>query len=200
MANIISAGPSDLNVILGIITDFLHKPYNSIEDPLDLWFHQLPKNELIGPFSVGYSVGMGKASAALSIIHAVVRLRSTGEMSDEETELIGPQLAALMAIKSMTEPSSTIEEQVGKSIAKKIRVTDRPRPHALQLYTAFCKVMEFKRALGQYHSTRHRHNFPPQPGFSSSLSITMPPLVPGRKGMLLLGVPISITFSVCPIG
>ena len=148
--DMLSTGPSDLNVILGIITDFLHKPYNSIEDPLDLWFHQLPAGTLIAPFSIGYSVRFGKASAALSILHAIIRLRSSGGMGDAETDLIGPHIAALLSIKSMTDPATTIEEQVGKTIAKKFRVTDRPRPHALQLYSAFCKVMEFKRARPIY--------------------------------------------------
>ena len=54
-------GPSDLNVILGVITDFLHRPYNSIEDPLDLWFHNLVPGSVVPAFSVGYSVGMAKS-------------------------------------------------------------------------------------------------------------------------------------------
>ena len=149
-------GPSDLNVILGIITNFLHEPYNSVEDPLDLWFHDLPKKDEIRPFSIGYSVGMGKASAAMSIIHGVLRLRSLNEMSDDELVLVGAQVAALINIKSMTDPTPNIEQPVEKSIGKKFRVTDRPRPHALQLYTAFVKIMEYKKALKGLSTTHHR--------------------------------------------
>ena len=55
-----ASGPSDQNVILGIISDFLHTPFRSFEDPLDLWFHELVPGTEIKPFSIGYSVGMGK--------------------------------------------------------------------------------------------------------------------------------------------
>ena len=54
-------GPSDLNVILGVISNFLDKPYNSIEDPLDLWFRNLPAGSVTPAFSIGYSVGMAKS-------------------------------------------------------------------------------------------------------------------------------------------
>ena len=50
---VLLAGSSDLVVILGVITDFLHKPYNSIEDPLDLWFHNLTSGSVVPAFSVG---------------------------------------------------------------------------------------------------------------------------------------------------
>ena len=82
----------------------------------------------------------------MSIVHAVIRLRSRGTLSDDETIAIGAQVAALINIKSMTDPAPNIEDQVEKSIGKKLRVTDRPRPHALQLYTAFVKIMDYKKA------------------------------------------------------
>ena len=141
-------GPSDLNVILGVITNFLDKPYNSIEDPLDLWFHNLPAGSEIPAFSIGYSVGMAKSLAAISILHAVQQLEANGAFSEEEFVMIGDEIQALLSMKAMTEPGATIEEQVLKSISKKFRVTDRPRPHVIQLHIAFDKVVQYKRSTG----------------------------------------------------
>ena len=91
-------------MILGIISDFLHKPYSSIEDPLDLWFHDLVPVTEIQLFSVGYSVGMGKSVACLAILYAVFGLHATGALSDEEIHSVKEELAALLAMKAMTDP------------------------------------------------------------------------------------------------
>ena len=131
-------------MILGVITDFLHKPYNSIEDPLDLWFHNLTSGSVVPAFSVGYSVGMAKSMATLGILYAVERLG----LADEELLSIGAELAAVLALKAMCDPGTNMEDQVEKSISKKFRVTDRPRPHVIQLHTAFSKVVQHKRASG----------------------------------------------------
>ncbi len=52
-------------MILGIIADFLHRPCNSMEDPMDLWFHQLSPGTAILPLTIGHSIGLSKATAAL---------------------------------------------------------------------------------------------------------------------------------------
>lgn len=135
-------------VILGIIGDFLHKPYNSVEDPLDLWFHSLSSGSVVPAFSVGYSVGMAKSQATLAILLAVQQLESAGSFTADEFSTVGAEIAALLSIKAMTDPGKTIEEQVEKSIAKKFRVSDRPRPTVVQLHTAFAKVVAHKHATG----------------------------------------------------
>ena len=135
-----ASGPSDQNVILGIISDFLHTPFRSFEDPLDLWFHELVPGTEIKPFSIGYSVGMGKSMASLAILHAVFGLTAAGVLADEDLSSVRAELAALLAIKAMTDPGADMEDQVCRSVSKKFRVTDRPRPHVIQLYTAFKKV------------------------------------------------------------
>ena len=99
-------------MILGVITDFLHKPYNSIEDPLDLWFHNLTSGSVVPAFSVGYSVGMAKSMATLGILYAVERLG----LADEELLSIGAELAAVLALKAMCDPGTNMEDQVEKSI------------------------------------------------------------------------------------
>jgi hypothetical protein len=75
-------------------------------------------------------------------------MRIANNLTDFNLQLVGHEVAALLIIKAMTEPGTDIEDQVSKSIAKKFRVTDRPRPHVIQLYTAFGKVMHHKRAKG----------------------------------------------------
>lgn len=147
-ANTLDAGPSDLVVILNVIADFLHKPYNSVEDPLDLWFHSLQANSVVPAFGIGYSVGMAKSMAALAILFAVQALEKSGQLSVQEFTTIAPEVTALLSMRAMTDPGSSIEEQVSKSISKKFRVTDRPRPHVIQLHTAFSKVVQHMRAAG----------------------------------------------------
>ena len=147
-ANSVQPGSSDLVIILNIIADFLHKPYNSIEDPQDLWFHTLTPNSAISAFSIGYSVGMAKSMAALAILFAVQALERSGKMTEDEFAAVAPEVAALLSMKAMTDPGATVKDQVTKSISKKFRVSDRPRPHVIQLHTAFSKVVQHMRSLG----------------------------------------------------
>ena len=142
------SGPSDLVAILGVVADFLHKPYNSVEDPLDVWFHNLVAGSVVPAFSIGYSVGMAKSMAALAILYSTQKLEAEGSLTADEFAAMGPQIAALLSIKAMTDPGASIEDQVSKSISKKLRVTDRPRPQAIQLHTAFSKVVHHRRATG----------------------------------------------------
>jgi hypothetical protein len=135
-------------VIHGIVLDFLQKPYNSVEDPLDLWYHQLAPGSLVEPMTVGYSVGLGKAMACLMIMDAGVTLFKAGELGDADFAVFGQELIALMAMKAMTAPEADIETQVNTSLAKKFRVSGRPRPHIIQLYTAFQRTLMSKRAKG----------------------------------------------------
>ena len=82
-------GASDQNVILGIVADFLHRPYNSLEDPLDLWFHQLVPNSTILPFTIGHSIGFGKAMAALMIVDATLELSKVNAFDVPELSVSG---------------------------------------------------------------------------------------------------------------
>ena len=82
-------GASDQTVILGIVADFLHRPYNSLEDPLDLWFHQLVPGTAIMPFTIGHSVGFGKAMSALLIVDAVLEMASANAFGVPELSVSG---------------------------------------------------------------------------------------------------------------
>lgn len=145
-------GASDQNVIQGIVVDFLHKPYNSLEDPLDLWFHQLTPGAAVKPFTIGHSVGFGKAMACLLIVDAVIELWHAQVIGVPELKAIGKEYIALMAMKAMTDPGGDIEEQVNKTLAKKIRVSMRERPHVIQLWTAFLRTIQWKRSRGEKKS------------------------------------------------
>ena len=68
-------GKSDQANINACISDFLHEPYNSTTDPLDLLFNDLPKGGPIPAFSIGYSIGMTKGVALIAILYAVLMLR-----------------------------------------------------------------------------------------------------------------------------
>ncbi len=64
-------------------------------------------------------------------------------------EAFGKELAALMAMKAMTDPGDDIEDQVNKTLSKKIRVAERSRPHVIQLWTAFQRTVQWRRSKGE---------------------------------------------------
>ena len=63
--------------------------------------------------------------------------------------MFGKELAALMAMKAMSDPGDDIEDQVNKTLSKKIRVADRSRPHVIQLWTAFQRTVQWRRSKGE---------------------------------------------------
>ena len=63
--------------------------------------------------------------------------------------MFGKELAALMAMKAMTDPGEDIEIQVIKTLSKKISVAERSRPHVIQLWTAFQRTVQWRRSKGE---------------------------------------------------
>ena len=137
-------GPSDQNVINSVVLDFLHEPYASEREPLDVLFFELPAGAAIPSFGIGYSIGVAKAMACLSIFYALQNIQP----SDDELRAILPEIAALFKIKAVYDPATSMEEQVKRSLSRKIRVTERPRPHVLQFISAFSRTLMSKRAKG----------------------------------------------------
>ena len=130
-------GKSDQNVINHIVVDFLHSPYRSHEDPLDVLFPST--GVAILPFSVCISVGSAKSQAALSILHTVT---SQFHLFDEgELLSVAPELFALCIMKATTDPADDVFGQVKRTIGKKTRVADRSRPHPIQMELAFMRVL-----------------------------------------------------------
>lgn len=143
-----SIGRSDQNVINNIIVDFLHRPYKSYEDPLDVLFMNQAPGTAIVPGSVCISIGSAKSMAALGILYAVTSVKLT----TEEVTIIAPELHALMIVKATYDPATDMFEQVKATLGKKIRVSDRTRPNAIQLEFAFCRVIHEKKHKGDKRS------------------------------------------------
>ena len=97
-------GKSDQNVINTIVVDFLHGPYRSHEDPMDVLFGSTGVHIL--PFSVGISVGSAKGMAALSILHAVTS--QIHQLDVVEVESVAPELFALCTVKAATDPGDSV--------------------------------------------------------------------------------------------
>ena len=131
-------GKSDQNVINTIVVDFLHGPYRSHEDPMDVLFGSTGVHIL--PFSVGISVGSAKGMAALSILHAVTSQFHQFDIG--EVESVARELFALCTMKATTDPGDCVFDQIKKTIGKKTRVGDRSRPHPIQMELAFMRVLK----------------------------------------------------------
>ena len=131
-------GKSDQNVINTIVVDFLHGPYRSHEDPMDVVFGSTGVHIL--PFSVGISVGSAKGMAALSILHAVTSQFHQFDIG--EVESVARELFALCTMKATTDPGDCVFSQIKKTIGKKTRVGDRSRPHPIQMELAFMRVLK----------------------------------------------------------
>ena len=50
-------------------------------------------------------------------------------------------------------PENDIEGQVCKSLSKKLRFVERPRPSAIQLHTAFSRIITFRKGDGEKKPT-----------------------------------------------
>ena len=110
--------------------------------------------DLIPLFSIGISIGSAKTMSALSILYiACYGCSGVGAMPDAEYVAIGPHLMALMSIKATYLPEEDIEGQVRKSISKKLKFVERPRPSAIQLHTAFSRIVTFKNSHGDKRPT-----------------------------------------------
>jgi hypothetical protein len=144
----VAAGKSDQNVINSIVVDFLHSPFRSVEEPLDVVFG-CPGGVPILPFSVGISNGCAKTMAALSIVHAAISM----PLEDAELKSLAPELLALCVVKAVTDPATDVFDQIKKTIGKKIRVSERSRPNPVQMEFAFGRVVADKQANGDKRST-----------------------------------------------
>jgi len=74
-------------------------------------------------------------------------------MPDAEYVAIGHHLMALMSIKATCMPEDDIEGQVCKSLSKKLKFVERPRPSAMQLHTAFSGIVTFRKGSGEKKPT-----------------------------------------------
>ena len=137
-------GKSDQNVINNVITEFLHNPYRSVEEPLDVLFLRSGGAGPIEPCTVGISIGSAKSVAALTILHVIL----SNEFTDEEIGNIAQELGAMCVVRATTDPAADLFDQIRRTLGKKIRASERARPNPLQLEFAFTRVLDQKVAAG----------------------------------------------------
>ena len=131
-------GKSKLVDIMDTVDNFLKKPYNSKNDPLQVLF--APRStvgSLVVDWSMVLSIGMGKASSARMILEAV----SVMNLDRDALTHIFPKLRALLRMRCTYDPAATEEEQLEKALAGKNRVTMRPRPDPLSMAVRWEKVI-----------------------------------------------------------
>lgn len=131
-------------MINSIVEDFLHSPYRSVEEPLDVLFGSSGVQDPIAPWSVGMSIGSAKCMAALTILHIV----TANGFEEQELASIAGELAALCVVRATTDPAGDVFSQITKTISKKIRVSERSRPNPVQLEFAFRRVVIDRQAKG----------------------------------------------------
>ena len=132
-------GPSKLVNILDIVTQFLNKPYNSKNEPLQVLFSPRSQvNGLVEDWSMILSTGMGKASACRMILEAVAVMN----LDPEDLRAIAPKLKALFRMRCTYEPAATEEEQLEKALSDKHRATERPRPCVLMMAMKWANIIQ----------------------------------------------------------
>lgn len=124
--------------ILDTVHNFLARSYNSKKEPLELLFAPgANEGEVIGPWSMVHSIGMGKSSACRMILEAAFNLN----LNDDEIRAIAPQLKALLRMRAIYDPAETEEQQFFKSMTGKAILSERPRPDPLMWATRWSKVI-----------------------------------------------------------
>ena len=114
-------GKSKLVNILDTVGEFLKKPYNSKNEPLQVLFG--PGSRVDGPvldWSMVLSIGMGKSSACRMILEAVAVMN----LDPMDIRSIASKLKALLRMRCTYDPAPTEEEQLEKAIGDK----NKPRP------------------------------------------------------------------------
>ena len=123
-------GKSKLVNILDVVSEFLKKPYNSKNEPLQTLFGpRSPVGATVEDWSMVLSIGMGKASACRMILEAV----SAMNLDPEDLRAMAPKLKALLRMRCTYDPAPTEEAQLEKAFADKNKATERPRPCPLMM-------------------------------------------------------------------
>ena len=131
-------GKSKLVDIMDTVDNFLKKPYNSKNEPLQVLFG--PRSRVgarVPDWSMVLVIGMGKSSAARMILEAVSELN----LDHAALLAIAPKIKALLRMRCTYEPAATEEEQLEKALAGKNKVSMRPRPCPLTMAVRWGKVI-----------------------------------------------------------
>ena len=127
-------GKSKTVYTLGVIEDFLDKPYVSANDPVRVLN---PKGVVEGTplvdFSLRIDVGMSKSLATKMIPLAVHEL----DLTSGELKAILPQLKAIYTVKATFQPAVDGRQQIKKSLGSKMQLAKRPAPDVVQMSWAW---------------------------------------------------------------
>ena len=129
--------------VVSLAQHFLHDGWQSEKEPLDVRFIS-PAGSAISSFSVGYVLGFSRSMAALCILETCVRL----PLSNEDALQVSKELLSLRAICATYGGPADLGSTVMRTIAVKMRGSERQRPDALQLAEAFTKAAEARVAAG----------------------------------------------------
>ena len=129
--------------VVTLAQHFLHDGWQSAKEPVDVRFTE-PAGSGISPFSVGYVLGFSRSMAALCILETCVRI----PLSIEEMAQVSKELLSLRAISATYTPLADLGTAVIRTIAVKMRGSERQRPDPLQLAEAFLKAVEARIAAG----------------------------------------------------
>ena len=121
--------------ILACAEEFLNAPYCSIKNPLQLErpVSSASSDNLITPFSLRRSIGFSKSLCCKLSPLAVHHLNLT----DDELSTVQAELQAVFVVQAIDECSTDVGQEVFKSIAGKMRESERQRPDVLQVARAF---------------------------------------------------------------
>ena len=143
-------GKSKMVCILDTIGNFLARSYQSVKEPLDIIYApEAMAGQQVDDFSMVHSIGFSKSLACKAILNAVYHIG----LSDDDFRHILPRIKALLRMKAIYDPGCDGEDQLNKSLAGKMRMSERPRPDPLQMYHVFlCAAkragLEYLKAIG----------------------------------------------------
>ena len=120
-------GKSKMVNVLRCVSDFLERPYDSMENPIHVI--QTSKAETIEDFSLGHGIGFAKSLAVKLLLLATVAL----ELSDAEVVLILPQLKACFFFRCTYKTSGSRRADRFQVLQDKFGESARSRPDPIQV-------------------------------------------------------------------
>ncbi|CAJ1395061.1 unnamed protein product [Effrenium voratum] len=126
-------GKSKMVYIKTCVTDFLERPYNSMENPIHVFF---PKKcntpgQAIQSYGVGHGIGFAKSLAIKMLLLGVVQM----QLSDAELKVIAPQLKALFSFRCLYKTLGDEKQDRIQCLKDKFGEAARPRPDCIQVCT-----------------------------------------------------------------
>ena len=127
-------GKSKTVYTMGVIEDFLEKPYVSANDPIRVLNpKQVAEGTPLVDVTLRIDIGMSKSLATKMIPLAVHELKLT----NTELQTILPQLKAIYTAKATFQPAEDGRQQIKKSLGSKMQLAKRPSPDVVQMSWAW---------------------------------------------------------------